>query len=109
MKNVKSVGNRVSLMKKRYGLPLGTSSGKASGAAGASSPSVPKTTVKAIKKTPTPKKKVATSAKQLEASRGKGKVKKEETDDEGDTEQEVEQDVSSAEEDAADDGDAEEA
>jgi hypothetical protein len=85
MKNVRSVGNKVTLMKKKYGLPLGTGSGKASGGE-PSSPVVPKTTKSDKITKNTPKKKAATSAKQLKA-----KAVKEESEEEGDDTQEVEQ------------------
>ncbi|PMD38798.1 hypothetical protein L207DRAFT_513279 [Hyaloscypha variabilis F] len=85
MKNHRSVGNRVSNLKKKYNLPLGTGSGKAT--AEASSSTVPKTTGKVVKKTPTPRKKrVATSAKQL----SEDKVKEDSKDD-GEEKMEVEE------------------
>jgi hypothetical protein len=85
MKNVRSVGNKVSLMKKKYGLRLGTGSGKASGGE-TSSPAVPKTTKTDRITKSTPKKKAATTAKQLKA-----KAVKEESEEEEDDTQEVEQ------------------
>lgn len=106
MKNVRSVGNKVSLMKKKYGLPLGTGSGKASGGE-PSSPAVPKTTKTDKITKSTPKKKAAIPAKQLKAQ-----AVKEESEEEGDDTQEVEQeDVSeavSADEDAEEEHEVEE-
>jgi hypothetical protein len=80
MKNVRSVGNKVGAMKKKYNLPLGTST---KGSA-AESPSIPKTTKgDKVNKTPT-KKKAATSKAHLLA-------KKEEPENEDEVEQEDEE------------------
>jgi hypothetical protein len=85
MKNVRSVGNKVGMMKKKYGLPLGTGSGRVP-VGEQSSPSVLKTTKthKVIKSSP--KKKVATSTKLLKAK--VVKESEEEVDDTTEVEQE---------------------
>jgi hypothetical protein len=50
MKNVKSVANKVGLIKKKYSLPLSTSSKAASGDAAPPGHVIPKITAKVIKK-----------------------------------------------------------
>jgi hypothetical protein len=78
MTNVRSASNKISALKKKYNLPLGTTNKV--GASDAS-PSIPKTTKNdKVKKTPTKKKAVASKAKLL------GDKVKKESDEEGEQE-----------------------
>jgi hypothetical protein len=83
MKNVKSVANKVGLIKKKYSLPISTSSKAASADAASPGPAVPKTTAKVIKK--------GTAKKAPVKKEGKKGAKKDES--EGESEQEPEQET----------------
>jgi hypothetical protein len=99
MTNVRSASNKISALKKKYNLPLGTTNKVGASDAG---PSVPKTTKNdKVKKTPTKKKAVASKAK-LSAD----KVKKE-SDDEGEQEKDGEE-VAEMDGEEADEKDGEE-
>jgi hypothetical protein len=88
MTNVRSAGNKISALKKKYNLPLGTSLKAGSSDAG---PSVPKTTKNdKVKKTPTKKKAVASKA-QLKADKVK-KQSEEEDEQEQNGEEAAEKD-----------------
>jgi hypothetical protein len=89
MKNVRSVANKVGLMKKKYSLPLSTSS-KAADAGTSSGPFISKTTAKTIKKAP---------AKKPAAKKGKKAKEESEDEVEQDVQQETEQEAESGAED----------
>ncbi len=102
MTNVRSAGNKISALKKKYNLPLGASTKAGASDAG---PSVPKTTKNdKVKKTPIKKKAVASKAKLLA-----DKVKKE-SDDEDEQEKNSEDaaEKGGEEESEKDDGEEEE-
>jgi hypothetical protein len=89
MTNVRSAGNKISALKKKYNLPLGASTKVGASDAG---PSVPKTTKNdKVKKTPTKKKAVASKALLL-ADKAK-KESDEEDEQEKNGEETVEKDA----------------
>lgn len=81
-KNVKSVSNRISAMKKKYNLPFGSGTSRGGTSSTSPEPKVPTTPAKnRVTKSGAASAKKTASAKALKTATGKGKAAKEKAED----------------------------
>ncbi|KAI9744226.1 MAG: hypothetical protein M1818_002378 [Claussenomyces sp. TS43310] len=95
-KNAKSITNRISILKKKYNLPIGAGSSKASDAAGPNQPAIPitpsKERVVKPKATKRGAKKAVKEQKEEEEEAAKQESEEEEEEEEEENKQDVEMD-----------------